>query len=113
MGTGAVGAQAGDVVHRFGREESAALAAHREWSLVEWDHVAALLLGPGGYLDLVPAGVPAVLALLGLAGQADSIGLFEFIGRAMEDPRLPLVVLGETGTDPPSLRTAFRRDEAE
>lgn len=114
MGAGAVGCRAGEVVHRFGREHSLPLADHAEWSLVEWDNVAGLLLGEGGYLDRVPTGVPAVLALAGLGGQPDSIGLFEFVARAMSDPRLPLVMFCETGADPPSLRTACRhgKDEA-
>jgi len=111
MGAGAVGRRAGEVVHRFGREESAALAGHREWTLVEWDHVAGLLLDAGGYLDRIPAGVPAVLALAGLEEQGDSIGLFGFVARAMADPRLPLVMFCELGSDPPALRTACRDGE--
>jgi probable selenium-dependent hydroxylase accessory protein YqeC len=111
IGVDAVGSKVGDVVHRFGRQESPALAGHKDWTLVEWDHMAALILEDGGYLSRVPDGVPAVLAMTGLAGQDDSIGLFGFAGRAMEDPRLPLVILGDLGGEEVSLRTAVRDDD--
>jgi hypothetical protein len=110
MGTAAIGCPARDVVHRFGREACRALDSHEEWTPVEWDHAADLLLGDGGYLPRVPVGVPAVLALTGLDEQADSIGLFGFAGRAMEDARLPLVIFCDLAADPPSLRTACRND---
>lgn len=110
MGVGAVGSKMGEVVHRFGRQDSPALVGQKEWALLEWDHMASLLLDDGGYLSQVPEGVPAVLALAGLADQDDSIGLFGFTGRAMEDPRLPLVVFGEMGGEEISLRTAVRDD---
>jgi probable selenium-dependent hydroxylase accessory protein YqeC len=110
VGAAAVGRRAGEVVHRFGREACPALAGHEDWTLVEWDHAADLVLGEGGYVSRVPPGVPVVLALAGLGEQADSIGLFGFAGRAMEDPRLPLVMFCELAADPPSLRTACRDD---
>ena len=110
MGAGAVGSRMGEVIHRFGRQEWPPLSGNKEWSLLEWDHVADLLLSENGYLDRVPADVPVVLAMTGLAGQEDSIGLFGFTGRAMEDPRIPLVVFGELGGEEASLRTACRDD---
>ena len=113
MGAGAVGCRTGEVVHRFGRQPSAALAGHEDWTILEWDHTAELILGEGGYLARVPAGVPAVLAIAGLGEQADSIGLFSFADRAMADPRLPLVMFCETSADPASLRTACREVEDE
>jgi len=111
MGVGAVGSKVGEVVHRFGRQASPALEQHKDWTLLEWDHMAALILEDGGYLSKVPDEVPAVLAMMGLAEQDDSIGLFGFAGRAMEDPRLPLVILGELASEEPSLRTAVRDDD--
>lgn len=113
MGAGAVGCKSGEVIHRFGRETSDALSEHEDWTILEWDHVAELILGGDGYLARVPEGVPAVLALAGLGEQADSIGLFSFADRAMSDPRLPLVMFCETSADPPSVRTACREDEEE
>jgi probable selenium-dependent hydroxylase accessory protein YqeC len=110
MGTGAIGRPAREVVHRFGGEDCRALADHEDGTLVEWEHAADLLLGPGGYLPRVPAGVPAVLALTGLDEQADSIGLFGFVGRAMAEARLPLVMFCDLASTPPSLRTACRDD---
>lgn len=111
MGVGGIGEMAGAVVHRLGRADSldpVGVGPHEVW---QWDHAHALLTGPGGYLDQVPAQVPVVLALAGLEQQPDSVGLFEFTGRAMEHPRVPLVLFcsrAETGL---SLRAAFREAE--
>ena len=70
-----------------------------------------LLTGPGGYLDHVPPAVPVVLVLAGVEQQPDSIGLFGFTGRAMEHPRLPLVVFCSRDGDGLSLRAAFREED--
>ncbi len=110
MGLGAVGERAGTVVHRLGRAgviDPVGVGADAVW---EWDHQLALLTGPGGYLDQVPAGVPVVLALAGLEQQPDSVGLFDFTGRAMADPRLPLVMFCSRGEAGLSVRTACRED---
>ncbi len=72
-----------------------------------------LLLGEGGYLAQVPTGVPAVLSMTGLAEQDDSIGLFEFVGKAMADPALPLVMFCTLTDDGFQIRTSCidRADE--
>lgn len=106
MGVDAVGGPIGQKVHRWGSIDFAPLAGLADHSLLDWDHLADLLLGEGGYLAQLPVTVPAVLALTGLAEQDDSIGLFEFVGRAMNRPEFPLVMfcsLGEAGL---AIRTA-------
>ncbi len=111
MSMAGVGEHAGEVVHRFDRQEFPPLKdlkAHDVWL---WDHSFTLLTSPGGYLAQVPAEVPVVLALTGLANQDDSIGMFEFTGKVMENERMPLVVFCETSGDNPSFRTSCRRDE--
>jgi probable selenium-dependent hydroxylase accessory protein YqeC len=110
MGTAAVGSATGDVLHRFGRQSWPPLQGLESWTIWEWDHALTLLLEPGGYLSRVPPDVPCVLALTGLSAQPDAIGLFDFVGRAMADPRLPLTVFCDFGADPPIFRTACRRD---
>lgn len=112
LGVGAVGSRAGDAVAGFAPEAPLLAGLGRDDPL-EWDHLARILLEPGGCLDQVPAGVPAVLVLAGLADQPDAIGLFDFVGRAMADPRLPIVVLGDPAADPPVLRAACRAEERE
>ena len=106
MGVGAVGSKAGGAVHRLGRVSLPPLADLRDHTVLEWDHVDRLLFAEGGYLDQVPTGVPAALALTGLQDQDDSIGLFEFVGRAMDHPALPLVVFCNRVDDALVLRTA-------
>jgi probable selenium-dependent hydroxylase accessory protein YqeC len=113
MGIGSVGERAGAVVHRLGRDgvsDPVGVAADAVW---EWDHLLSLLTGPGGYLDHVPEGVPVVLALAGLEQQPDSVGLFDFTGRAMADPRLPLVMFCSRGEAGLAIRTACREDLCE
>ncbi len=110
MGGQAVGAPAGEVLEGLGSpgarpRTAAALAGHE---LLLWEHMDDLLLGEGGYLDQVPADIPAVLGITGLEEVADSIGLFGFVGRAMGHPRLPLVMFCSRGEDGMQLRTAFR-----
>lgn len=110
MGVGGIGERAGNVVHRLGRGEAVdpvGIGADEVW---QWDHALALLTGPGGYLDQVPPEVPVALVLAGVEQQPDSIGLFGFTGRAMEHPRLPLVVFCSRGEAGLSLRAAFRED---
>lgn len=75
--------------------------------------MADLLLVPNGYLAQVPTGVPTVLALTGLADQADSIGLFEFVGRAMARPELPLVMFCSATDGTLQIRTACAERGAE
>lgn len=111
MGVGGVGERAGSVVHRLGRAEAHDPVGAGPDDVWLWDHALQLLTGPGGYLDQVPAGVPAVLVLAGLEQQPDSVGLFEFTGRAMADPRLPLVVFCSRGPEGLLLRTAYREDD--
>ena len=110
MGLGAVGSPAGEVVAGF---KGGILAGNElaTWSTWEWEHCLELLSGPGGYLDQIPPGVPAVLALTGLDLQPDSVGLFDFVGRAMADPRVPIVVFGSLAGDEPSLRAVSRDDD--
>jgi hypothetical protein len=52
-----------------------------------------------------------VLALAGLEQQPDSVGLFEFTGRAMAHPRVPLVLFCSRLEDGLSLRAAWRDEE--
>lgn len=111
MGLGAVGSFAGDVVYRFDTQPFAPLAGLDGRVPWQWDHLFTLLTGEGGYLDQVPDEVPVVLALSCLGQQEDSIGLFEFVGRAMEVPALPLVLFYDTGGEYPSFRTACRQDD--
>ena len=111
MGLGALGEKARDVVFRFGRADYPPLAELQEDTEWTWDHYLALLTGPGGYLDQVPAEVPVVLALAGMGDLADSIGLFDFMGKAMAHPRIPLALFCETSGDAPTLRAVCRLDE--
>ncbi|PID80136.1 putative selenium-dependent hydroxylase accessory protein YqeC [bacterium DOLZORAL124_64_63] len=106
MGVGAVGMRAAEVVHRFDAAALPGLADLHPEKPWLWDHLLALLQAPDGYLAQVPPEVPAVLALGGLGAQDDSIGLFDFVGRAMADPRLPLVTFFESGGEAPHFRTA-------
>jgi len=97
IGVGAVGGKVGEVVHRWGTRPFKGMEnLHRE-SILEWRHLKMLLIDEGGYLDQLPQQVPTVLALAGVAGQDDSIGLFEFVGQCMADARLPLVVFCSRG----------------
>lgn len=113
MSMAAVGDFAGEVVHRFDKEEFPPLKELRSDSTWLWDHSFTLLTAPGGYLDQVPQQVPVVLAMSCMAGQDDSIGMFEFTGKAMENERLPLVVFCETTGEEPSFRTSCRRDDGD
>lgn len=112
MGAGAVGSFASGVVHRLGRIPCPTLDLLPEGALLTWDHLLALLLGDHGYLAQVPPEVPTVLAVAGMAGVDDGIGLFDFVGRAMQEPRLPLVLFCETGGENPSFRTGCRQEPA-
>jgi len=112
LGVEAVGSRAGEVVAGFD-PGSPFLAGLAEQSILEWEHLARILLDEGGYLDRVPAGVPAALVLTGLAEQPDSVGLFDFVGRAMADPRLPIVLFGDPTAAPPVLRAVCRAEEGE
>jgi hypothetical protein len=110
MGVGAVGSPAGDVVAGF-REGALGDAELATWSTWEWDHSLELLAGDGGYLEQVPPDVPVVLALTGLDLQPDSVGLFDFVGRAMAHPRLPIVLFGSLTGEDAALRAVFRTED--
>ncbi len=110
MGTAAVGSQTGGVLHRFGRVEWPPLFDLESWTVWEWDHQLKLLLEAGGYLSRVPDGIPCVLALTGMGEQPDSIGLFEFVGRAMDNPRLPLTMFCDLAAEPSVIRTAYNEE---
>ncbi len=107
MGVAAVGGQAGKRVHRWGQIPFPSWDGLPDHTVLEWSHLVKLLLDDGGYLAQVPAGVPAVLALTGLEEQDDSIGLFEFVGKAMDNSALPLAMFCTQGPEGLSLRTAF------
>jgi len=113
MGTSAVGSKTEDVLHRFGRLDWPPLDELQPWTVWEWKHTLALLLEPGGYLSRVPAGVPCVLALTGMGEQPDSIGLFDFVGRAMGHERLPLAMFCDLESDRPVIRTACLQEDGE
>lgn len=106
MGAAAVGDPVKEVVHRFGRQPSKALESLKEWENLEWDHLQDILQGPGGYLEQVPEGVPAMLILTGMDTQDDSIGLFSFVGQAMENPRVPIVAFCDFGSENGEIRVA-------
>ncbi len=113
MSMAAVGEQAGTVVHRFGRENFEPLKDVKPDGIWLWEHSLTLLKAPGGYLEQVPAQVPVVLALTCMAQQDDSIGLFDFVGKAMNSARLPLIVFCETTGETPYFRTSCRRETAD
>lgn len=113
MGTSAVGAKTGEILHRFDRMDWPPLAEMKAWTIWEWGHSLTLLLEPGGYMSRVPEGIPCVLALTGMGGQPDSIGLFDFVGRAMESPRLPMTMFCDLGADQPVIRTACDQGRGE
>lgn len=110
MGVGGVGEPAGNVVHRLGRPDAIDPVGVRPDEVWQWDHAWTLLTAPGGYLARVPASVPVVLVLAGLEQQPDSVGLFEFCGRAMELPRVPLVVFCSRAEQGLHLRAACREE---
>ncbi|MGD9546936.1 MAG: hypothetical protein AB7V45_05210 [Candidatus Krumholzibacteriia bacterium] len=109
MGAGAVGSSAGGNLQRLGREgvTPAVLRDLPPFTVIEWDHLQTLLTGEEGYLDRTPPGVPAVLGLSGLDQVADSIGLFEFVGFAM-NAGVPLVLFCSGGEEGYTFRTAYR-----
>ncbi len=111
-GVAAVGSQAGQVVAGFDPSRPL-LEGLAPWSTWEWDHSLRVITGPGGYVDQVPDDVPVLLALIGLDEQPDTIGLFDFVGRAMADPRLPIVLFGDLRSDPVSMRAVYRQEEDE
>ena len=113
MGTSAVGSKTEDVLHRFGRLDWPPLDELQPWTVWEWNHTLSLLLEPGGYLSRVPADIPCVLALTGMGEQPDSIGLFDFVGRAMGHERLPLALFCDLTSDPPGIRTACMEQDGE
>jgi probable selenium-dependent hydroxylase accessory protein YqeC len=113
MGTAAVGSRTAEILHRFSRVDWPPLADLEAWTVWEWDHALTLLLEPGGYLSRVPEGIPCVLALTGMEEQPDSIGLFDFVGRAMENSRLPLTMFCDLAADQPVIRTAGNRESGE
>ena len=109
MGLSALGRPVGEVLHRHGRLQAPGLPRDPAeiWS---WELMFRLLHGAGGYLARVPAGVPVVVALTQLAACADSVGLFGFVARVMDEAGVPLVVLGELAGEHPHLRTTCRVD---
>lgn len=109
LGLSALGRPVGEVLHRHGRLPAPGLPRDpaEAWS---WDLMFRLLHGQGGYLSRVPAGVPVAVALTQLAACADSVGLFGFVGRVMEEAGVPLVVLAELAGERPQLRTTCRAD---
>lgn len=113
MGTAAVGTETGEILHRFGRVDWPPLENLGSGSPWEWDHTLTLLQEGGGYLDRVPEGVPCVLALTGMDQQQDSIGLFDFVGRAMAHERLPLAMFCDLAAEPAIIRTVCRQEREE
>jgi hypothetical protein len=81
--------------------------------MLEWEHLLGMLVEKGGYLEQVPEQVPVILALMGMAEVDDSIGLFDFVGKAMMHPRLPITLFCETGGESPSFRAGCRVDSGD
>ncbi|MFO7655184.1 MAG: selenium cofactor biosynthesis protein YqeC [Candidatus Krumholzibacteriia bacterium] len=108
LGTGGLGRPAGRVLHRLGRVPGGLLNELDPDADLGWEHLQTLLLRPGGYLDRIPPGVPAVLALTQLGDLADGIGLFGFLAEAMAHPRLPVVMLTELDRERRRVRVAYR-----
>lgn len=106
VGVDGVGSRAADVMAEFDAAgpRFADLDGDAPW---EWDHAERVVRA---HLDVLPEDLPVVLVLTGLAEQPDSIGLFACVGRLMAEPRLPIVLFGDPGTAPDSLR-AVCRDE--
>ena len=113
MGTAAVGSETGAILHRFGRVDWAPLGNLESRSLWDWDHTLTLLQKGGGYLSQVPESVPCVLALTGMDQQQDSIGFFDFVGRAMAHERLPLAMFCDLAADPAVIRTVCQQESDE
>ena len=111
MGLSAFGETARESVFRFGVQEFEPLVdldGDTEWT---WEHYESVLTGSGGYLDQVPAEVPVLLTLVGMGDLADSIGLFDFMGKIMTHPRIPVALFCETTGQEPSFRTVCRIEE--
>ncbi len=113
MGTGSVGSATADILHRFGRVDWPPLRDLEATTAWEWDHALTLLLEDGGYISQVPEGLPCVLALTGMGEQQDSIGLFEFVGRAMAHERLPLAMFCDLAGNPAAIRTVCQKKSEE
>ncbi|MFH2053961.1 MAG: selenium cofactor biosynthesis protein YqeC [bacterium] len=109
MGAQAVGSSAGGNLHRLGGEgvTPAILRDLPPFTVIEWTHLQTLLTGEDGYLARTPPGVPVVLGLAGLDQVADSIGLFEFAGFAMNSG-VPLALFCSGGEEGYTFRTAYR-----
>lgn len=108
VGLSAIGRPLTEVLHRAGELPVTWPAERTAEDLFTWDHLWYLLTGTGGYLERIPDGVPTLLALTQLAGLQDSLGLFGFLNRIMEEAGLPLVLLGELTARPIRIRTAYR-----
>ncbi len=106
IGLSCIGRSVAEVLHRYGELPHDHIISDPEapW---DWDRTEALLRA---YLDRIPAGVPVLPALLQMDECDDSIGLFEFAGRVMEDLGIPVVLMGDTSGPEPRLRTACRPD---
>ncbi len=104
MGLGALGRPVAATLHRHGRLPAPWLpdGPGATWT---WDLLWQLLASPGGYRSRVPEGVPAALALTQLGRCGDSRGLFDFVARAMQEARLPLVLLAELEGEAAGVRT--------
>jgi len=108
VGLSAIGRPLPEVLHRAAELPVTWPAECAAEDLFTWDHLWYLLTGSGGYLERIPEGVPTLLALTQLAGLQDSLGLFGFLNRIMEEAGLPLVLLGELADRPVRIRTAYR-----
>lgn len=109
MGLGALDRPLAATLHRHGRLPAPWLPAG-DGAAWTWELLLRLLAGPGGYRGRVPAGVPVALALTQLAACRDGPGLYAFVGRAMAEARIPLVLLAELAGGEPSVRTACQAD---
>lgn len=105
IGLSAIGRPSSAVLHRQGRvaDDRLCLVADEPWS---WEQMIRLLARPDGYLGRIPEGVPVAIALLQMDECDDALGLFECVGRIMEELDVPVVVMGDTSGPAPRLRTA-------
>ncbi len=111
LGARALGRPVGEVLFRWDSLPASQLTELHDDDEWTWQHMFRLLTTPGGYLSRVPPGVPTLLAITQLASIDDTLGLFDFVARVMNEAALPLIVIGEARGGRTDLRTVYRDSE--